>query len=528
MDDQTITLIVLAAAVALFIWNRLPVGVVALGAALALYLTGVIDATQAVAGFGEPTVIFIASLFVVSDALDATGVTAYVGQRLVESAGGRARKLELSLLGLVAALAAIITVNGAVAALIPITVMVALRLRTSPSRLLMPLAFVAHAGSMLALTGTPVNILVSQAAGETGAGRFGFFEFALAGIPLLAGALLITSMFGRRLVPERTPRSLAPDLSGYARTLIEHYSLDRGTLALHQVPEGLFSTRSGVAELLVPPRSELIGDIVFPGMVSEDGSLVILAVQRAGRDQGPQPTALAAGDTLLVEGAWESIEQRDREAQLMAVQDPDTVRRQVVPLGKGSWRVLLITAAMVVLLITNLVPPAIAGLLAALAIVATRAVSSEQAYRAINWPTVVLIAGMIPVSNAIKDTGAAEQIAHQLVDLIGGAGPHLLLLGLFAITVLFGQAISNTATALVMIPIAISAAAELHVSPRPLLMGVAVAAAASFLTPIATPANMMVMGPGGYRFGDYWRLGLPMLALFGVVSVLAVPTIWPF
>jgi di/tricarboxylate transporter len=155
-------------------------------------------------------------------------------------------------------------------------------------------------------------------------------------------------------------------------------------------------------------------------------------------------------------------------------------------------------------------------------------VTVDQAYRSVSWTAVILIGAMFAVSLAIKDSGAAEKIAHALVATVGAAGPHVLLIGLFLVTAVLGQLISNTATALIVIPIAISAASELGVSPRPVLMSVAVAAAASFLTPIATPANMMVMGPGGYRFGDYWKLGLCVMALFFVVATLLVPLIWSF
>jgi di/tricarboxylate transporter len=140
----------------------------------------------------------------------------------------------------------------------------------------------------------------------------------------------------------------------------------------------------------------------------------------------------------------------------------------------------------------------------------------------------VLIAGMIPVSVAIRQTGAADDLASLLVDVVRGAGPHMLLVGLFVVTALFGQAISNTATALIVVPIALAAADDLGVSAKPVLMSVVVASAAAFLTPIATPANMMVLGPGGYRFGDYWRLGLVMLGLFFAVAVGLVPLIWGF
>jgi di/tricarboxylate transporter len=154
--------------------------------------------------------------------------------------------------------------------------------------------------------------------------------------------------------------------------------------------------------------------------------------------------------------------------------------------------------------------------------------SVDQAYRSVSWTTVVLIGAMMAVSTAVKDSGAAQQVADVLVDIVGGAGGYALLAGLFALTATFGQLISNTATALIVIPIAVSAANQIDVSPRPVLMSVAVAAAASFLTPVATPANLMIMGPGGYRFGDYWKLGLVLLALFFVVAVFLVPAVWTF
>lgn len=151
----------------------------------------------------------------------------------------------------------------------------------------------------------------------------------------------------------------------------------------------------------------------------------------------------------------------------------------------------------------------------------------EQAYRAITWTTVVLFGARLPLSVVMQETGAAQRLADLLVDVVGDAGPHALLLGLFVLTAVLGQFISNMATALVVIPVAISAASELGVSARPVLMCVTVAAAA-LLTPVATPANLMVMGPGAYRFTDYWKLGLPLLFLYGVVAVLFVPMIWHF
>jgi di/tricarboxylate transporter len=528
VSDAAITFVVLGAAVGLFVWNRLPIGAVALGAALALYAAGVISVEQTFAGFGDPTVIFIAALFIVSEALDATGVTTWVGQRLIAVSRGDPGRLVVSVLVLAAGLAAIITVNGAVAALVPMTVVIAVRLARSPSRLLMPLAFAAHAGSLLALTGSPVNVLVSDAALQAGVGRVGFFEFALVGLPLTAGTIAIALTLGPRLLPDRQTRSMSADLSRHARTLMRHYALDGDVLARHEVPSELFTRESGVAEVLVAPRSELVGQRVFPGMITQSDDLVVLAVQRQGRDLEGGEAVLAPGDALLLEGTWGALDEHLDEREVLAVDLPAAIRRQAVALGSGARRALFVTAAMVALLATGATPPAVAGALAGLAVVTLGALSAEQAYRAVEWTTVVLIAGMIPVSTAIQETGAADDVARALIDLVGGAGPHLLLVGLFAITALVGQVISNTATALIVIPIAVSAAAELDVSAKPVLMCVAVAAAAAFLTPIATPGNLMVLGPGGYRFGDYWRLGLPLLGLFFVVAVLLVPAIWGF
>jgi len=187
-----------------------------------------------------------------------------------------------------------------------------------------------------------------------------------------------------------------------------------------------------------------------------------------------------------------------------------------------------VLVAMVLALATGVVPPAVAGLLAAGAMILLGVVTLERAYRRISWTTVILVAAMIPVSTAMQVSGAAERIAHALVDVVGDSGPYLLLLGIAVLTAVLGQLISNMATAIMVIPIGLSAAQELAISPRPVLMCVTVAAAAAFLTPVATPVNLMVMGPGGYRFGDYWKLGLPLLLLFVAVATFLVPVFWPF
>lgn len=588
--------------VALFIWNRLPVVVVAMAAGLSLYATGILSLNQALAGYGDPAVMFIASLFVVSAALERTGVTAWAGQALIRGAGEDSRARLLILNGvLVSVLTALISLNGAVAALLPVVVVMAVRLGRPPSQLLMPLVFSAHAGSLLAMTGSPVNVLVAEAAAEAGHPVISFFSFTLVGVPLLAGTIAIIVLIGHFVLPHRGGPSMPADFSRHARTLVEQYGLAREMFRLRvrdtspaigqpaeaiTLPEGLrlvavqegatgqplrrgflaqgdhllvagdpqaagdwaaqlhfsfrletaeedlqdalFSRSSGLAEVMIPPRSAMIGQPAFPGMVTESGDLVIIAVQRAGENLGPEPITLAAGDTLLLQGSWKGLDQRLADPQVLVVNSPDLVRRQAVPLGPGAKQALIVLGLMVLALATGIIPPAVAGVLAVFALVLTGVMNVEASYRSIDWTTVILVAALMPLSTTMQQTGAAQLLADGLIAAVGDSGPRVLLAGLFILTAIMGQLISNTATALIIIPVGIAAAMGLQVSPVPVLMCIVVAADASFLTPIATPTNLMVMGPGGYAFGDYWKLGLPLMIWFFVVAVFLVPVIWGF
>ncbi|MEU8607546.1 SLC13 family permease [Actinoplanes sp. NPDC048791] len=595
------SLLVLAAVIAVFVWNRLPVGAVAILTALTLYATGILDAETALAGFGDPVVVFIASLFVVSEGIDAAGITTWAGQALTRRVGGNRVRLQVAVMVLCAVLTALITPNGAVAAVLPMVIVLAARVKAAPSQMLLPVAFAAHAGSLLALTGSPVNVIVSDAARDAGTTGFGFFSYAVVGVPLLAGTVLLAVVLGPRVLPFRVSRDVPPNLAEHAQTLADHYDLTDGvyrlriregsplagtasdgldltaypglTLIASQSPDepttlvrgrlrtddilvvagpseqvsrlvvdqvltvglraapagggGLLSRELGVVEVVIPPRSPLVGETAYPGML-RGPDLVVLAVQRYGRDRGPRHTQLAEGDTLLLHGTWAVIDALSEDRDVLVVDSPDLIRRQAVAMGPRAKRALVVLAGMVVLLAFGIVPAAIAGLLAATTMVVLRVVTVQQAYRSVSWQTVVLIGGLIPLSTAIKETGAADLIAGVLIDAVGAGRPYLLLVGLFLLTAALGQVISNTATALILVPVALSAAVETGVSPQPVLMLIAVAGAASFLTPIATPANMMVMGPGGYRFGDYWKLGLPVMALWLVVAVGVIPLVWPF
>lgn len=520
MDPITSTLVILLCAVIAFVSNRIPLGVVAVGVSIALYLFGVLDLNTALSGFGDPTVLFIASLFVVSEALEATGIVAWAGQEVIARTGTRRRRLLLTIGLLTAVLTAVISVNGSVASLLPLVVVVAARAGIAPSQMLMPLAFSAHAGSMLALTGTPVNIIVSDIAAENGGRQFGFFEFALAGLPLLVGTLAIILLLGSRLLPTRSPASAPVDLEQLAAALRADYEI---------APErALMSPARGVAEVVVPPRSSLIGLHVFPGMCTPSGDLVILGVRRGEEAFDESGTELSAGDALLLDGSWDDLQRHTAKREEVLVVDAPLTLRRSVPLGAGAKRTAVILLAMIVLLATGIVPAAIAGLLAAGALILTGVVSITRAYRAISWTTVILVAGMIPLSTAFQETGAAQLIADGLRSFLGEAGPHAAVAVIVLITLVLGQLISNTATVLIVAPVAVALASAMDASVMPFMMALTVAGAAAFLTPVATPANLMVMEPGGYRFGDYAKLGLPLMALFFAVAVFYVPLIWPF
>ena len=213
---------------------------------------------------------------------------------------------------------------------------------------------------------------------------------------------------------------------------------------------------------------------------------------------------------------------------MLVVDSPDLMRRQSIPLGPTAWRAAFALGGMVLLLAFGLVPPAAAGLLAVLALVLTRVVSSPQAYRAVSWETVVLVGGLIPLSTAIQRSGAGEDIADVIVAIVGDGSPIMLMVVLFLVTGVLGVVISNTATVLIVLPVALAVAADTGYSVRPILMLLAVAASAAMLTPVQTPGNMMVMAPAGYRFGDYWRLGLPIMAAWLAICLVVIPIVWPF
>lgn len=626
MSDMTITFIILGVTMVLFVWGRFQPDLVAVASLLALYLTGVVTLPEAFSGFSNTTVVLIASLFIVGEGLSRTGVTAAFGDRLIGAArNDKLRLLVLSMLA-TAILSGFISNAGTVATLMPAVVVAAWGMKSTPAAFLIPLAFAANAGGLLTLTGTPPNIVVSDALRAAGFEEFGFFEYSLIGVPLLVVAVVYMATVGRRLLPSHTTGNAPAILDREIDELAEVYSLD-GELYRMRVRKGsplrgeslrtadvgkrfgvtvlqirkpemdpaeetaatavlsrfegltsdesalpdpdrlidrndilivsgspeevrtlevemllgvlpiqdtqgtiadLISQEIGIAEVILTPRSSYNGRSIAEGAVAQAFGVQVLGIRRGDRAlENDQP--LRFGDALLVRGTWRSIGRMAEERRnFVVVGQPDEMSTQVTEFNARSWTAIGILVAMVGLMVSGVVPVVIAAMLAAGAMLLTRCLNKTQAYRAVSWSTVILIGAMIPMAVALADTGGAERIADGLVATLGEMGPVPLLAGIMLVTTGFSQVISNTASAVLMAPIVISAAAGLGVSPFPLMMGLAVGASSAFLTPIGTAPNIMVMAPGGYTFVHYAKVGFPLLILFVLTSIVLIPVIWPF
>jgi di/tricarboxylate transporter len=306
-------------------------------------------------------------------------------------------------------------------------------------------------------------------------------------------------------------------------------------LGLHeaQLPGGFFETYSrqvGLAEVLVTPDAGVAGKSVVDARLRTEHDVTVLGLRHAGRASGPTllERRLHVGDTLLVTGTWQAITRMRDAGSGFVVLDLPAESREASPAANRAPFAVLAVVVMIVLMVTGVVPNVIAALIAALLMGAFRAIDLPTAYRAIHWPTLLLIAGMLPFAAALERTGGVDLAVDGLLSLTGGAGPHLVLAVLFVITAVVGMFVSNTATAVLMAPVAITAAQHLGLSPYPFALIVALAASAAFMTPVSSPVNTLVVEPGRYRFGDFVRVGVPFTLVVLVVSVLLVPLLQPF
>jgi len=606
--ELAIVLFLLAAAVLMFAIGRPRSDVVGLMMIVALPLTGVIDMADALVGFADPTVIMIALLFVVGEALVRTGIARRAGDWLVQRAGSSETRLIALLMAIVTTTGSVMSSTGVVAIFIPIVTRIARRTGIAASRLFMPLSIAALVSGMMTLVATAPNMIVHAELVRNGHEGFGFFAFTPFGLPILALAIAYVlclrrwlgrprtdaapaasgqetmatwideyalagrefrlriaassplvgqaletldlrareginllaieraERFGKRLVTPAASTVLAAgdvlfldvfDPAGDLQALMRRFALEPLPLAGGYYAD--YRQDIGMAELILPDQSALVGKTLTQARFRSIHDLAVIGLKRGS---GPRLERLAeiplqVGDTLLVVGPWRAIRRLARARRDLIVASLPVEFEEVAPAASRALPALAILALMVALMAGGMVPNVQAALIACLLLGLFRCIDMASAYRSIHWQTLVLIIGMLPFALALQRTGGVDLAADALLGMVGEASPRLVLGALFTVTTLLGLFISNTATAVLMAPIALSVASSLGASPYPFAMTVALASSAAFMTPVSSPVNVLVVGPGGYSFLDFVRIGVPLAILTGFACVALVPWLLP-
>jgi di/tricarboxylate transporter len=291
----------------------------------------------------------------------------------------------------------------------------------------------------------------------------------------------------------------------------------------------LITNEIGIAEILIPPRSALTGKTIVDVGFGSQYQLTVLGINQPGKKIALdlKQTRIQFGDTLLVQGPWKNIlALKDHRRDFVVMGQPESMIGP--PARNKAPLTMLILVGMLIAMITNLVPVVTAALLAALLMILSKCLTIDQAYESVDWKSIVLIAGMLPMSIALEQVGVISIVSQGITNSLGTYGPVMVMAGLFLITSAFTQVLSNTATTVLIAPIGFSAAQNLDIQPYAFLMAIAIAASMAFATPVASPVNTLVMGTGSYRFGDYLKVGIPMIIVTFLVSMMFLPVFWPF
>jgi di/tricarboxylate transporter len=582
--DQALAFGIVGVTIALFVHGRLPYDLVALLALLAGVVAGLIPAKDAFKGFADDIVIIVGSALLVSAAVSRSGVVETAMRPLLPWLRGPGTQVPV-LAGAVMVLSAFVKNIGALALFMPVAFQLARRSGTSPSALLMPMAFASLVGGLVTLIGTSPNIIVSRMREEILGQPFGMFDFAPVGIAIAAAGLVFLSL-GWRLLPRgqrpgtgmeaafsmeayATEARLAPDSPALGQTVAAVEAMGGGARVTTVIRERFRRLPAG-AELVLRPGDVLIlhGDPaelerltaraglllageahgaatddpgVVEGVVTADSPLLgrtaaeidlqrrhgvaLLAVSRSGQAVTRRLAVLRfrLGDVVILKGEVEQLPAILGDLRVLPLTGRDIAlgqrRRSLVP--------ALVLAGAMGLVGLNLVPVAVAFFGAAVTLLALRALAMREAYETMEWSVLVLLGALIPVSETIRTTGGTELIAGWL-SVAAGLVPPLAAVALMMVAAMaVTPFLNNAATVLMMAPIAASLAERLQLSPDAFLMAVAIGAACDFLTPIGHQCNTLVMGPGGYRFGDYWRLGLPLSVIVVAVGVPMIALVWP-
>ena len=588
--DNILVLAVVIGAMALFVSEKLRVDLVALSVLGCLLVLRLIEPEEALYGFASPATATVAAMFVLSAGLVRTGLVEWLIRRIDRFAGKSQRSLILVLCVTIAALSAFIVNTATVAIFIPVAIALSRSRNIPPSRVLIPLSFASQFGGVCTLIGTSTNILVNTLAVTNGLRRFHLFEFAPLGLVMCAVGIVYFMVVADWLLPKRKGADEQVDkyrLSEYLAELkvkegspligmkwgtdqpkelkgidlIKLIREEKATwrasatviregdlLLVHGDADRLMKmknnygleTRADVVindkkmsssdvnlvECLIPPQSRLVGETLDGSNFRRRFRCVVLALQRRGKVLRERLSGieLVSGDSLLLQCERKEVGRLLKTSDLI-------VTSEITELHLRKNRAL--TALGIVLLVVllaafNVLPILTAALLGAIGMVLFRCLNLEEAYQSIDWKVIFLLGGILPLGLALQQTGTAAWIADTFLGPLAGLGPIALLAVLYLITAAMTEGMSNNASAILLVPISLSIADGLGVDPRPFLVAITFAASTSFATPIGYQTNTMIYAPGGYKFIDFTRIGVPLNLIFWLLAILLIPVMWPF
>jgi di/tricarboxylate transporter len=583
-------LTLVAITVLLFVTEKLPIDLVALLVMTVLLLSGIVTPSEGLAGFSNSATITIGALFVVSAGLYKTGTVNFVG-RFIARIGRRSFWLALIVLMLtVGLLSAFVNHTAIVAIFIPIVIGIAHDIKVSPSKLLMPLSFASMFGGVCTLIGSSTNLLVNSLAERFGEKPFGMFEFAHLGLILFGAGVIYLLVIGVRLIPEREAEDLRktivqgdylaeivilPEAEFIGKNLyetplvqdldFESQEIYRGKTRLPISPAGvvlqegdMLRVRCSVDEISklqelkgVAFKSELaqqlpeeekeknlmVEAVVAPNSILVGKSLKQMrfrsffgANAHAIRHRGTimrdnvETTTLYPGDVLLIEVNQERLDYLLERNAFVVVSEVE------LPTYRKSKMLsaVAIVSAVVASTALGVVPVVVGTIAGAIMLVLTECLTLNDAYDAIEWKVIFMIASVLTLGKALEKTGAAAMIANLIVETVGVWGPTALVSAFYLMTSIFTELMSNKATAVLLVPIAIATAHSLKVDARPLLMAVTFAGSVTFMTPVGHQVNTLIYGPGRFKYADFLRVGTPLNILFWLLATLLIPRFWHF
>lgn len=588
--EMIAVLVLVVVSVFLFATERLAVDLVALIVLAVLLITGLVTVEEGLSGLSNEATVTVGAMFILSAGLSRTGAVNFVGTAFGRI-GRRSFSLALVAIMLVIGfVSAFINNTAAVAIFMPIVLGVARELRASPSKLLMPLSFCSILGGLCTLIGTSTNIVGNAIAVKNGQPPIGMFEFTPAGMLLFAAGSLYMLLIGVRLIPERrgsedltqsygmgdylTEIKLRRESDMVGKKLRDSVLVTELDVEVLEIVRGgnrvilpgpetelrafdLLRVRAGVEKinrLAEQPGIELVGRtkwddqtlqsgeialveaIIAPGSPLVGHSLqsirfrqrydaIVLALRQRGelRRENLDRVILRAGDVLLIEARPAQIE------RLRGVDDFVLIAEVGLPTFRRTKMIpaLVIITAVVVLAATDLVPVVIGAVAGCVLLVLTNTLTLEEAYQAIEWRVIFLLAGVLPLGIAMEKSGAALYLSKLIVGSVGSLGPVAVLSAIYLMGWLLTEAMSNNATVLLLGPIAIATAQSLGCSPRPFLVAVIFAASAGFMSPIGYQTHTLIYGPGRYRFADFIRVGAPLSILCWLLATFIIPRFWP-